>query len=96
MEPLSEHPGENVKKWDRRAMTYDHRRFDYFRFMQKKTIKKMRIKDNMTFLDLGCGTGWAVRYMSNLTHGNGNFWGIDISGGMIEKTITNSQVYKNV
>jgi ubiquinone/menaquinone biosynthesis C-methylase UbiE len=37
------------------------------------------------FLDLGCGTGWAVRYVSTQLAGEGKFIGIDISGGMIDK-----------
>jgi ubiquinone/menaquinone biosynthesis C-methylase UbiE len=81
---------ENVQKWDRRAKSYDRRRFDYFRYMQKKAIAQMKIGDNMRFLDLGCGTGWAVRYLSGLAHGKGDFLGIDISPEMIGKAVINA------
>ena len=37
------------------------------------------------FLDLGCGTGWAVRYVSTLLKGEGHFVGIDLSEKMIKK-----------
>ena len=37
------------------------------------------------FLDLGCGTGWAVCYAATLLEGKGRLVGIDISKGMIEK-----------
>ena len=99
MHPLNtlvDHNRENEIKWDRRAKSYDDKRFDYFRFMQKKTISQMEIKENISFLDLGCGTGLAVRYVSDLTRGNGKYWGIDISNGMIEKAKINSKGLKNV
>jgi len=37
----------------------------------------------MTFLDLGCGTGWAVMYAFEKTNGQGTFIGVDISEKMI-------------
>ncbi len=96
MKSLIEHNKENENKWDRRSNSYDKKRFDYFRFMQKKVIARVPVKNNMTFLDLGCGTGWAVRFVSNLTNGNGKFWGIDISNGMIEMAKINSHGFENV
>ena len=92
----AEHTSENEHKWDRRAKSYDDKRFDYFRFMQKKAISQIAITDKMFFLDIGCGTGWAVRYLAKLTKENGEFWGIDISGGMIDKAKVNSKEYKNI
>ena len=96
MKTWVEHKTENERKWDLRAKSYDDKRFDYFRFMQKKAISQIAVKDNMVFLDLGCGTGWAVRYVSDLVKGNGKFKGIDISGGMIEMAKMNSKEYENV
>jgi ubiquinone/menaquinone biosynthesis C-methylase UbiE len=96
MRTLTDHYKENENKWDRRAGTYDNKRFNYFRYMQKKAINRMSVKDHMTFLDLGCGTGWAVRFVSKLVNENGKFIGIDISGGMIEKAIINARRFKNV
>ena len=51
----------------------------------------MEIGDDMRFLDLGCGTGWAVRYLSGLSQGKGDFLGIDISPEMIGKAIINAR-----
>jgi ubiquinone/menaquinone biosynthesis C-methylase UbiE len=96
METSIDHNKENEKKWDRRSESYDDKRFDYFRLMQKKAIARITKKDPMNFLDLGCGTGWAVRYVSKLSEGRGKFIGIDISNGMIEKARTNSQGFENV
>ncbi len=80
----------NEQKWSRRAATYDEKRHDYFRFMQKELLALTKIQSPLNFLDLGCGTGWAVCYVATLTHGEGNFVGIDISKGMIEKSKSNA------
>jgi ubiquinone/menaquinone biosynthesis C-methylase UbiE len=50
----------------------------------------------LRLLDLGCGTGWAVRYVVSLVHECGEFYGIDISSKMIEKAKENSAGFKNV
>lgn len=63
----SEHAELNERKWDSRAATYDEKRFDYFRYMQKRLIALIPLKENLHFLDLGCGTGWAVRHVAHLT-----------------------------
>ena len=42
------------------------RKFDYFRFIKRKTIYFIHLKGGDYFLDLGCGTGWAVHYIANL------------------------------
>ncbi|MGD0755155.1 MAG: class I SAM-dependent methyltransferase [Bacteroidales bacterium] len=86
----------NESKWDRRSQSYDDKRFDYFRFMQKKVISQMDLTENLNILDIGCGTGWAVMYITNLLNQNGNFYGIDISSGMVEKAKTNSERLENV
>jgi ubiquinone/menaquinone biosynthesis C-methylase UbiE len=75
----------NARKWDMRAETYDERRFDFMRYMQRRTIEIMPITSNISFLDIGCGTGWALEYVAALVSGQGNFQGIDISPGMIER-----------
>ena len=85
----------NEQKWSRRAATYDDKRHDYFRFMQKELLSLAEIKPPVNFLDLGCGTGWAVCYVARMTNGEGNFVGIDISKGMIEKSKTNAQGLPN-
>ncbi len=91
-----EHTELNIKKWDLRAETYDERRFNYFRFMQKRLVSLLEPKENQHLLDLGCGTGWAVRYAARLVNEQGEFYGIDISPKMIEKARTSSADYQNV
>ncbi len=48
------------------------------------------------FLDLGCGTGWAVCRVATLLEGQGLFAGVDISGKMIEKAVSNSKGLANI
>ena len=91
-----DHNAANEKKWSQRAITYDDKRQDYFRFMQRQLIVSAEIKPPATFLDLGCGTGWAVRHVATLLGEQGRFVGIDISKGMIEKARSNSTGVPNV
>jgi ubiquinone/menaquinone biosynthesis C-methylase UbiE len=75
----------NAQKWDMRAPTYDKKRFEFMRYMQRRTIKYMPVTKNISFLDIGCGTGWALEYLAELADNQGNFQGIDISPRMIER-----------
>jgi ubiquinone/menaquinone biosynthesis C-methylase UbiE len=81
------HSDLNARKWNVRAETYDKRRFDYMRFMQNRTIKLITIRYGISLLDIGCGTGWAVRKVAKLADREGTFCGIDISPRMIEKAM---------
>ena len=76
---------DNKIKWNNRAITYDKNiRTSFFRNIQSKSVDILAIKSNMTFLDLGCGTGWAVNYAFEKTNGQGTYIGIDISDNMID------------
>jgi ubiquinone/menaquinone biosynthesis C-methylase UbiE len=90
-----EHLEVNEKKWDSWAGTYDNKRFDFFRYLQKKAVSLTRLKEGQSFLDIGCGTGWAVCYASGLMNGNGKFYGIDLSSKMVGKALENSGGHKN-
>jgi len=92
----AQHAELNEKKWDLRAESFDDKRFNYFRFMQKRLVSLLDLKPDQRLLDLGCGTGWAVRYAAILINGRGEFYGIDISSKMIERAIANSSNNKNV
>jgi ubiquinone/menaquinone biosynthesis C-methylase UbiE len=96
MDPHTEHAGLNERKWDSRAATYDQRRFSYFRWMQQRVIRLIDPRPGFHFLDVGCGTGWAVRYVASLLQGEGEFYGIDISGNMIETAQIHSRGSGNV
>ena len=76
---------DNKIKWNNRAITYDKNiRTSFFRNIQSKSVDILAIKSNMTFLDLGCGTGWAVNYAFEKTNGQGTYIGVDISDNMID------------
>jgi ubiquinone/menaquinone biosynthesis C-methylase UbiE len=86
----------NDIKWSRRSETYDNSLYNYFRYLQKRILSKTDLRENDDFLDLGCGTGWAVRYAHLLLKGKGTFTGIDISSGMIQKATENSLGLQNI
>ncbi|HUK99571.1 MAG TPA: methyltransferase domain-containing protein [Nitrospirota bacterium] len=96
MSQLAEHEKANEQKWDRRSESFDNKRFNYFRWMQKQVLSLIRFQKSTSFLDLGCGTGWAVCHVSNLLNGQGQFIGIDISKGMTQRAKENSAGLKNV
>ncbi len=97
MEKEREHTRLNEKKWDSRAKTYDKlfHRF-YFHFSQKRVVSLLNLHENQCFLDIGCGTGWAVRYAASLVRNKGKFYGIDISSKMIDKAKENYADCENV
>jgi ubiquinone/menaquinone biosynthesis C-methylase UbiE len=80
----------NARKWDDRAETYDNRIFDVMRYMQKRLIDILPLWEGIHFLDLGCGTGWAVRDVARRCNYQGEFFGVDISPVMIQKAKENS------
>ena len=86
-----EHLQINAEKWDARARTYDKKRYDFMRYMQRRTIDIMPISKGTSLLDIGCGTGWALEHAAKLAFNQGNFQGIDISPGMIERAIERSK-----
>jgi ubiquinone/menaquinone biosynthesis C-methylase UbiE len=101
MEPLTprreeEHDVLNERKWDSRAETYDRRRFDYMRLMQERLLRLVMLKPGMRFLDVGCGTGWAVRRVAALLQGRGEFYGVDLSARMIEVAVAACPDCENV
>jgi ubiquinone/menaquinone biosynthesis C-methylase UbiE len=84
----------NKKKWDERSDTFD--RHGYFRFFQKRVVSLVMPAKGGRFLDIGCGTGWAVRYAAGLVGESGEACGIDISPKMIERAKANSPGLTNV
>lgn len=96
MDPNTKHARLNEDKWDSRAATYDQMRFSYFRWFQRRVIRLIDLKPGFHFLDIGCGTGWAVRYVARLLHDEGEFYGIDLSGSMIETAQAHAGDFSNV
>lgn len=91
----TEHKTLNEEKWDKRSETFDKKRFDFFRIFQKHVISLLHLKENDYFLDVGCGTGWAVRHAADLLKVGGKAYGIDLSPKMIERAKMNSKDYTN-
>lgn len=96
MNPKTQHAELNERKWDARATTFDQKRFDYFRWMQRRVIGLIDLRPNLHFLDIGCGTGWAVRYVASCLQDKGEFYGVDISGTMIETAQAQSRDFGKV
>lgn len=96
MNTIDEHKKANQLKWNIRAKTYDEKRYDYFRHMQKEAVSIINMQENDHFLDLGCGTGWAVKYVAEILHQKGSFIGIDISEEMIRKAKERTSGTQNV
>ena len=84
MNNLNEHDKLNQQKFDKWAGKFEERN-SIFRYFQKRVISIIPLPSDSNFLDLGCGTGWAVRYVSSLLKGQGYFVGIDVSENMIKK-----------
>ncbi len=77
----------NEAKWDQWAKDLDSpsRRRDYLRDGQRKLITLIDPAAGIRFLDIGCGTGWAVGEAARVAGGQGSFYGVDLSSKMIEK-----------
>lgn len=84
----------NRRYWDSLAEMYD-RIFSFLRIFQKKVVELINPQNNIFFLDIGCGPGWAVRYAAHLVE-EGKFYGIDLSAKMIEIAERKSAGLKNV
>jgi ubiquinone/menaquinone biosynthesis C-methylase UbiE len=61
---------------------------------QKKIIEVMSPQPHQHILDVGCGTGFAVRQLSQKLEG-GKVYGLDISPAMLAKARTNTANCKN-
>ena len=93
----SEHIRLNENKWDSWAPIADGKgwKFDYLRKGQNHVLSLTGIKENMNFLDIGCGTGWAVGQAAKMVNNKGLFYGVDISPKMIEKAKENFNGFSN-
>ena len=85
----------NEEFFDSRAETYDTR-FWFTHKGLRKFVSLLQLGNNPCLLDLGCGTGWVLRYAANRTNGQGEFYGVDNSSKMIEQAQAKSQSYGNL
>jgi ubiquinone/menaquinone biosynthesis C-methylase UbiE len=91
MKNESKHLRSNEKKWDKWAKTLDNKNWknDFLRRSQSQVITLADIKEGTNFLDIGCGTGWAIGEAAKRVDGKGLFYGVDLSPKMIEKAELN-------
>ncbi len=81
----------NEAKWDQWADTLDGdgRKYVFLREAQTRVISLLDLYPNVHFLDVGCGTGWAVGQVAKLASDQGSFYGVDLSPRMIERAKSN-------
>lgn len=93
----SDHIRVNTEKWNKWAESADGKglMYDYLRKAQSSVITLLEMKENMSFLDIGCGTGWAIGQAAKKIGANGTFYGVDLSPKMIEKAKENFNGYTN-
>ena len=87
----SNHTSVNIKKWDKWAPEADGegRIYHYLRRAQAALIAILDLERDVSFLDIGCGTGWAIGQAAKIIDGEGEFYGVDLSPKMIEKAKEN-------
>lgn len=87
----------NEAKWDKWASSLDGKgwRADYLREAQSTVIDLLDVRVGIHFLDVGCGTGWAVGEVAKLVDDQGLFYGVDLSPKMIKKAEDNFYGRKN-
>ena len=83
----SRHIELNKAKWNKWSKSADGKGilYEYLRSAQLSVISMAGIKENINFLDIGCGTGWAVGEAAKAADYKGSFFGVDLSEGMIGK-----------
>ena len=93
----SKHIELNEAKWDGWVDSLDKKgsRSYYLRRGQRDVISLLNIKEDMSILDIGCGTGWALGQAANLIDNKGSFYGVDLSAKMIEKAKENFKTKEN-
>jgi len=84
MSDPTNHAARNVAMFDAWAPTFDNKRFDLFRRMQKRVLDMLELREDSVLLDIGCGTGWAVRAAAEMVGPGGSAYGVDLSPQMIQ------------
>lgn len=93
----SKHIELNKAKWDKWANSLDNNNWRnyYLRRGQSDVISLLKLKENMSILDIGCGTGWAIGQTARLIDNKGSFYGVDLSAKMIERAKENFKAKEN-
>ena len=91
MKSEAEHVRLNEAKWDNWAESLDGKgwRYEYLRKAEGSLLSMLRWSENVHFLDIGCGTGWALGETAKRAGNEGLFYGVDLSEKMIEQAKKN-------
>jgi SAM-dependent methyltransferase len=93
----SNHIELNEAKWDKWVNSLGDNTWGnyYLRRGQRDVISLVNIKEGMSILDIGCGTGWALGQAASLIDNKGSFYGVDLSAKMIERAKENFKAKEN-
>jgi ubiquinone/menaquinone biosynthesis C-methylase UbiE len=90
------HSQQAAERFDQWADSYsDGRISSWFRFYQTMALSQFDFEMGEGFLDVGCGTGWAVRQAAKSLK-VGKACGIDISPKMIENATAETSTVSNI
>jgi ubiquinone/menaquinone biosynthesis C-methylase UbiE len=82
---MDKHTEQAIERFNDWSNSYgDDRISSWLKYYQSLALSKLKISQGDYFLDVGCGTGWAVCEAATRLDG-GKACGIDISPKMIEK-----------
>ena len=97
MRDESTHLRKNTEMWDKWADSLDGKgwRYEFLRKSQAQLVEILDLKEEVRLLDVGCGTGWALRKAAESVHGQGVFCGVDLSPKMIERARENFRGLEN-
>lgn len=99
MDKISEKTEINRRYWDAAAEKFGGKfgknNIFFLRWFQKKVLDLIDFHENIAFLDVACGSGWAVRTAAGRVQ-SGKFYGIDLSPKMIELAKKHSEGLENV
>lgn len=84
---MNSHSQQAAARFDEWANSYSEDRISsWFTFYQSMAMSKLKLPERDSFLDVGCGTGWAVREAAKQLK-SGKSCGIDISPKMIDNAL---------
>ncbi|MEQ8537296.1 MAG: class I SAM-dependent methyltransferase [Coleofasciculus sp. D1-CHI-01] len=93
---MKHHSQQAASRFDDWADSYSEGRISsWFRFYQSMAMSQLKIAEGCGFLDVGCGTGWAVRQAAKQLQ-VGKACGIDISAKMIENAVAETSEAHNI